>query len=144
VATPAQRRAGKRDLEDHLGVALLAERDAFWAAGHPTRQGKRVTMPTRDPTGGSCSRCARRSCQPPRTPAAKHGSDAAARSASSASSDLSRPDRFELQPQLTLRFVQEDYLDAPAALLVRATTRWRCSGSLADRGLHAIAPSESS
>jgi hypothetical protein len=53
-------------------------------------------------------------------------------------------DRFELQPQLTLRFVQEDYLDAPAALLVCATTRWRCSGSLADRGLHAIAPSESS
>jgi hypothetical protein len=35
--------------------------------------------------------------------------------------------------------VQEPYLDADAAVVVRARTRWRCAGTLADTGLHRFA-----
>lgn len=134
--------AGKRDLEDHLGVALWAERDAFWAARRPTTQGKRVTMPIREPRG--------RVLFAVRESLVSDAEDAGCEAWFGRGGEISvlglvssqQADRFELQPQLTLRFVQEDYLDAPAALLVRAKTRWRCSGSLADSDLHAIAPGE--
>lgn len=132
----------KRDLEHELGVALWGERDAFWAARRPPGKAARVGMSVMDPRGRVLF-------------AVREALIAAADSAGREAwfgrgGEMSvlglvasqHADRFELQPQLTLRFVQEGYLDAPAAILVRAKTRWRCSGSLAQADLHGIALGE--
>lgn len=132
----------KRDLEDELGLALWGERDAFWAARQPSGAAKRVLLTAAQPRGRVLF-AVREAIV---ASAERAGRDAwFGRGGEMSCLGLvpaQQVDRFELEPQLVMRLVQEDYIDAEAAILVRAKTRWRCSGSLADRDVHAIAVGE--
>jgi hypothetical protein len=132
----------KRDLEDEFGLALWGERDAFWAAHEPTGVATPVLLSAANPR--------RRVLFAAREAIVASAERAGHEAWFGRGGEMNclgilpaqQVDRFDLQPQLVMRLVQEDYIDAEAAILVRAKTRWRCSGSLADGDVHGIAVGE--
>lgn len=133
----------KRALERELGVSLWGARDAFWSARRPDDSAaSRQRMPVAHPRG--------RVLFAAREAIVDHARAADREAWFGRAGEVSclgllppqETDRFVLEPQLVMRLVQEPYIDIDAAVVVRARTRWRCAGTLADRDLQAHAIGE--
>lgn len=133
----------KRALERQLGVALWGERQAFWAASEPAGRGAASQSFAASRPRGLVLFAAREALV---EHALAQGRDGwFGRAGEMSFLGLLAPqelDRFVLEPQLVARLVQEPYLDADAAVVVRARTRWRSRGRLDDAQVAAVAPGE--
>jgi hypothetical protein len=136
--------ADKRDAELNAGVSLWTDADTFWCTRKPagTSQARSVSLPTADP-GGLVLFAAR---------------DALIEQAHQAGRDAwfgrggemhfmgllasQTADRFVLEPELVVRLVQEEFVDADALAVVRARTRWRSQEPLASPEVAARAVAE--
>lgn len=130
----------KRARERELGFALWGEREAFWSVRQPADEAASSRrMSSAEPRG--------RVLFAAREAIVDHAQGAGREAWFARAGEMSclgllpaqDTDRFVLEPQLVMRLVQEPYLDADAAVVVRARTRWRCAGTLADAELHRLA-----
>lgn len=121
----------KRALEAQAGVALWAERHAFWAARKPDAAASVAQcFPAAKPRG--------RVLFAAREALVGHALDTGREAWFARAGEMSflgllpsqEADRFVLEPQLVVRLVQERYVDADAAVVVRARTRWRSREAL--------------
>lgn len=133
----------KRAREGQLGLALWAEREAFWSVRRPDADAAASRrMPAAEPRG--------RVLFAAREAIVDHAQDSGREAWFARAGEMhclgllasQNTDRFVLEPQLVMRLVQEPYLDADAAVVVRARTRWRCAGTLADVELQRLALGE--
>ncbi|MGO9900993.1 MAG: hypothetical protein ACLP0J_15170 [Solirubrobacteraceae bacterium] len=136
--------ADKHDAELAAGVSLWTDADTFWCTRKPVgaSQARSVSLPTADP-GGLMLFAAR---------------DALVEHAHQAGRDAwfgrggemhfmgllasQTADRFVLEPELVVRLVQEEFVDADALAVVRARTRWRSHEPLASPEVAARAVGE--
>jgi hypothetical protein len=133
----------KRARERELGIALWGEREAFWSVRQPPDDAvSSQRMPAAQP-GGRVLFAAREAIVDHARAAGREAWFARAGEMGCLGLlPAQDTDRFVLEPQLVMRLVQEPYLDADAAVIVRARTRWRCAGTLADAELHRFALGE--
>ena len=133
----------KRTREAELGMALWGERDAFWSAREP--QGERATeetFPAAQPQG--------RVVFAAREALVGHAHAGGRDAWFGRGGEMSflgllpsqDSDRFVLEPQLVVRLVQETYIGADAAAVVRARTRWRSKDTLDSAEIARIAVGE--
>jgi hypothetical protein len=133
----------KRTREAELGMALWGERDAFWSARDP--QGGRATLetfPAAQPQG--------RVMFAAREALVDHAHAGGRDAWFGRGGEMSflgllpsqDTDQFVLEPQLVVRLVQETYIGADAAAVVRARTRWRSKATLDSAEIARIAVGE--
>jgi hypothetical protein len=125
--------ADKRDAERAAGVSLWTEADTFWCTRRPagTSQARSVSLPTADPRGLMLFAA--------RDALVEHAHQADRDAWFGRGGEMHfmgllashTTDRFVLEPELVVRLVQEEYIDADAVAVVRARTRWRSAESLA-------------
>jgi hypothetical protein len=133
----------KRRLEGELGMALWGERDAFWSTREPRGCGATSqSFPAADPRG--------RVLFAAREALVDHAHAGNRDAWFGRAGEMSflgllpsqDTDRFVLEPQLVARLVQERYVDAHAAVVVRARTRWRSRETLDSAEVARIAVGE--
>lgn len=133
----------KRTREAELGMALWGERDAFWSAREP--RGERATeetFPAAQPEG--------RVVFAAREALVGHAHAGGRDAWFGRGGEMSflgllpsqDTDQFVLEPQLVVRLVQERYIGADAAAVVRARTRWRSKDTLDSSEIARIAVGE--
>jgi len=138
---PREADEDKRVREAELGVALWGERDAFWAVNRPPISEATIErIPARRPRG--------RVLFAAREAIVSHALANDREAWFGRAGEMSclgllpsqTIDRFVLEPQLVMRLVQERFVQTDSAVVVRARTRWRCAGTLADTDLrrHAV------
>lgn len=133
----------KRVLEGQFGMALWGERDVFWSTREPQGQGATArSFPAADPRG--------RVLFAAREALVEHAHASDRDAWFGRAGEMSflgllphqDTDRFVLEPQLVVRLVQEPYVDAHAAVVVRARTRWRSRETLDSAEVARIAVGE--
>lgn len=125
--------ADKREAELAAGVPLWANGDTFWCTRPPagTLQARSVSIPTAG-SGGLVLFAARAAL-------VEHAHQAGREAWFGRGGEMhfmgllasQTADRFVLEPELVVRLVREEFIDADALAVVRARTRWRSEESLA-------------
>ncbi len=136
--------ADKREAELAAGVSLWIDGDTFWSTRTPagTSQASSLSIPTADPDA--------RVLFAARDALVEHAHQAGRDAWFGRGGEMhfmgllasQTADRFVLEPELVVRLVQEEFIDADALVVVRARTRWRSEEPLASPEVAARAVGE--